>query len=140
MSGEQWRGDHEWAALADDVAEMTALAVHLMERIEGLAGRKQPVTRGWDEGAAREFIPLFQQWLEYATVVKNARLACRDHGYAVEGADDFLHAYNRAKLMARDFDTVVESVNRVERGEGRGRPLREIVDELRHRPGTGGGA
>jgi uncharacterized protein YukE len=139
VDGEQWKRDHEWSALADDASEMAALAVHLLARVDAAAAKKQPAGGGWDEAAARAFVPLFRQWLEYATRVDQARRACKQHGYTVEGADAFLHALNRARIMAVDFESVVEAHRRLERGEARGRPLQEVVDELRGHPGAGGG-
>jgi hypothetical protein len=138
VSGDEWKRDHEWAKLAADVTEMVALALHLLDRIESAAAKEQPVDR-WDESAARRFIPLFRQWFDYATAVNEARRASEEHGYAVDDSARFLHALNRAKMMARDFDSLVESQRRIERGESGGRPLREVMDELRGRSGARGG-
>lgn len=139
LSGDRWQRDHEWAKLAEDVSEMAALAVHLLERIEAAAARKQPAAGGWDEAAAREFVPLFRQWFDYATTVNDVRRATKEHGFDVEGAEEFLRAMNRAKVMALDFEPLTESLKRVGRGESRGRPLQEVMDELPGHPGAGGG-
>jgi hypothetical protein len=130
---EPWKTEHDWAVLADKAAELTAMAMHVLRRIEAAGARKQPTDRKmWDEAAAREFVPIFQQWFEYATKVKLLRKECKTHGFPVEGTEEFLHAYNLAKIMALDFDRTVESLRRFERGECRGRPLEE-VSSLRSR-------
>ena len=140
VQSDVWKRDHDWAALADEAAEMSAMAVHLLMRIEAAASRRQPSEPGmWDESAAREFLPLFRDWFEYASGVRDIRAACKSHGYPVEGAEDFLHAYNRAKMMALDFDALVASVRGIEQGSCRGRPLEEVANELRRQHRAGGG-
>ena len=129
----------EWASRAEETAEMMAFAVHLLQRIEAAASRKQPADGAWDEAAAREFIPVYREWFEYATVVRDLRHACKAHGHPVAGAEEFLHGYNRAKMMARDFDSLVAAARAIDEGKRRGRPLSEVADELRGRDRARGG-
>lgn len=127
-------GPHEWAGLADEVAEMSALAVHLLGRIDTLVLRRQAGTNSDDASAAvREFLPLYRAWSEYAVHVRALRHACKEHGYPVEGAEAFLRGCNHARMMV-DYDQIAESIRRIDRGESRGRPLDEVMDELLHLP------
>lgn len=118
----------DWTARSRDAADLAAVAVVLLDRIDATAARRHPPT--WDEATARREIPLYRAWFDLATAVKDLRSACAAHGAPVEGGDDFYHAYNRAKMMATDFDSLVESNRRFVAGERTGRPLNEILDEV----------
>ena len=101
---------------------MTLSATHLFHRLEAAGARAQsPDSKAWNEAAARELIPIFQEWFDYATELKELRKNCTTHGYQVEGGEEFLHAYNRSKIMALHFDSVLEASRRIERGESTGR-------------------
>ena len=131
--------DGDGSAVADDAAEAVATAVYLLGRIEAAAARAQPTPPAWDESAARRFVPLFRDWFEYATRVVALVRDGNARGFPVEGREEFIHRYNVAKMMAVDFERTAEAQGQWERGERHGRPLEEVMDELRGRTGAAGG-
>jgi hypothetical protein len=134
------RQSQDWAALATDVERLTAAAIEAFRQIESAAAARQsPDPNAWSEAAAREFIPAFENWLAYALELKALRRDCKARGHPAAGAPEFLHAIIRSKIYGPDFDSILESLRRIERGESRGRPLEEVMDELRRQDRTAGG-
>lgn len=138
VQSDRWKRNENWPLTAANFAEMAATAVHLLDRIEAAAARVQPPPPAWDEAAARPFVPVFQQWFAYATTVLGMARECKSHGHLIPGVAEFIHRYNISKLFATDFEVTAEQHRRWERGELQGRPIEEVMDELRGEAGAAG--
>ena len=107
---DRWRTEPADAERARDIAELAATAIFLLDRLETAAAREQPARPAWDVAAARRFAPLFCDWYAHASTVLKLIKESHSRGQAVEGASEFIHRFNAAKLLAVDMDHTVARV------------------------------
>jgi hypothetical protein len=116
---------------------LTSLAARfgtLYDELEMLIGK---------EGLQRTdqpLIPLFQRWMQSAREVITSVREVRAAGVDVPRVTDLAFAINCSKAVALDFDRTVSVNEQLARGEypARGRPLKEILDELQARVRSAG--
>jgi hypothetical protein len=138
VRAEGWEAQPDFSVLSRDVAEMVATAIHLLDRVEAAAAKSQPARPDWDEARAREFVPIFNVWFEHATAVLMRVRECTARGEPIEGATEFIHRYNAAKLLSVEFERT--AALHASREIGRhGFSLDEVADALQRRGRTGGG-
>lgn len=128
-------------ASAQTVCEMVATAVYLLDRIENTEAKAQLPRPQWDENTARNSVPLFRKWFEHATAVAERVRDCARRGEVVGDADEFLHRYNAAKMMAVDFERTAAAFRPSNGQTQAGRqsvPLDEVMNELLRRGGPAG--
>ncbi|HXE52692.1 MAG TPA: hypothetical protein VN541_06735 [Tepidisphaeraceae bacterium] len=134
----RWQADDRAGEFPRNVSEMVATALHLLDRLEKSAAAAQPSRPDWSPDEARRFVPAFQVWLEHASAVLEQVRECRNRGFTIERAEEFVHRYNIARLMGEDFEkTVAIYLSREPAAQRRGIPLDEVEDELRRRAGSG---
>jgi hypothetical protein len=126
---------------AQTVSEMVATAIYLLDRIEKTEAKAHLPRPQWDENTARNSVPLFRKWFEHATAVAERVRDCARRGEGVEGANEFLHRYNAAKMMAVDFERTAAAFRPSNGQIHAGRqavPLDEVMNELLRRGGPAG--
>lgn len=123
----------EVASLADraqSIEEIIAMHTALLKAMERRLG---------DQGIQekhRPLIPLFQRWTLAARRIAGTVWELNRAGVQVAGIDDLMFSINHAKTMTEEFDHFVELNERLARGEpGNYRPLSEVMNDLRNRPG-----
>lgn len=95
-----------------DVEDAIALWVLLFDRLEQAGERTRVAVGEWREADAREMIPAYQHWYAGATKTREHIQALRERGVRPEGMSEFMRAYMRARMMAVDFDAILESLRR----------------------------
>ena len=96
-----------------DVEDAMALWVSLSDRLEQASARKLAAAGGeWREEDARSLIPAYQHWYAGASKTREHIRALRERGIRPQGMSEFMRAFLRARIMAVDFDAILESLNR----------------------------
>jgi hypothetical protein len=135
---EQWERDHHAVQACWLVEDGLRFCLSILESLRRLTAqwaeetRKQPpVEYPWD--VADRLAEVYRHWQRFSGMMLEAVRACEKQGYTVEGADQFREACREVSLMSLDTPRVRQSIESLRQGGGT--PLRQAMDELRHRAG-----
>jgi hypothetical protein len=127
--------DHKRAMACLDLETLLAVGLTLFKVIELAEDRWSSKVRSGEiefkKEDAESVKALYSWWRKPGDRILVSIKQFETEGYPVAGADEFREAIGRCIAPTIDVDATLDSIERLNKGEGR--PLKEVMNELRRR-------